>query len=286
MRRVLFQSRLDGRSDDYASVEAGLKAFAANISPDKTTVEVATAVHAACYARLSTEDPYRKIKANADIVADRLVPCAQAYVDASEDRMDAVLLVSAVGNIMDFGSAAQAIDDPEEFEPIFDRLVSEGLGLYDKEVISSLIMGARSILFFFDNCGESQLDRILIRELRKKGKKVTGVVRGKSILGDVTAEDAERSGLAMDLDKLLDTGKFFVGVDWGSMPEGLVSEVLVSDLIIMKGMANYESVSDIQIPIPIIHILRAKCIPVADSIGVPQGTNAVFAVLNGRRMGE
>ena len=286
MRRVLFQSRLDGRSDDYASVEAGLKAFAANISPDKTTVEVATAVHAACYARLSTEDPYRKIKANADIVADRLVPCAQAYVDASEDRMDAALLVSAVGNIMDFGSAAQAIDDPEEFEPIFDRLVSEGLGLYDKEVISSLIMGARSILFFFDNCGESQLDRILIRELRKKGKKVTGVVRGKSILGDVTAEDAERSGLAMDLDKLLDTGKFFVGVDWGSMPEGLVSEVLVSDLIIMKGMANYESVSDIQIPIPIIHILRAKCIPVADSIGVPQGTNAVFAVLNGRRMGE
>ena len=206
MRRVLFQSRLDGRSDDYASVEAGLKAFAANISPDKTTVEVATAVHAACYARLSTEDPYRKIKANADIVADRLVPRAQAYVDASEDRMDAALLVSAVGNIMDFGSAAQAIDDPEEFEPMFDRLVSEGLGLYDKEVISSLIMGARSILFFFDNCGESQLDKILLRYLRAHGKRVVGMVRGKPVLNDVTEDDARRSGLDKELDLLLTTG--------------------------------------------------------------------------------
>ena len=63
-------------------------------------------------------------------------------------------------------------------------------------------------------------------------------------------------------------------------------EQVCACLIIMKGMANYEGVSDVQIPIPIIHILRAKCAPVAASIGVPQGTNAVFAVLNGRRMGE
>ena len=286
MKRVLFQSRLDGRSDDYASVEAALKAFAENISPDKTTVEVATAVHAAAYSKLSTEDPYRKLKVNADAVADRLTPRAQAFVDGSEDRIGAALLVSAVGNIMDFWSNAQAIDDPAEFEPMFDRLVSEGLGLYDADVISSLILGARSILFVFDNCGESQMDRILLRELRRSGKHVTGVVRGRSILSDVTAADAERSGLATDLDKMVDTGKFFVGVDWSAMPDELKAEVLVSDLIIMKGMANYEGVSDVQIPIPIIHILRAKCAPVAASIGVPQGTNAVFAVLNGRRMGE
>jgi uncharacterized protein with ATP-grasp and redox domains len=286
MKRVLFQSRLDGRSDDYASVEAGLKAFAENISRDKSTVEVATAVHAASYSKLSTEDPYRKLKVSSDAVADRLTPRAQAFVDAAEDRLSAALLVSAIGNIMDFGSTAQAIDGPEEFEAMFDKLAAEGLGLYDQEVISSLILGARSIMFVFDNCGESQLDRILIRELRKNGKRVTGVLRGKSILNDVTVADAERSGLDMDLDKMVDTGKFFVGVDWSTMPDELKAEVLVADLIIMKGMANYEGVSDVQIPIPIIHILRAKCIPVAESIGVPQGTNAVFAVLNGRRMGE
>ncbi|MBR4225249.1 MAG: DUF89 family protein, partial [Candidatus Methanomethylophilaceae archaeon] len=114
MKRVLFQSRLDGRSDDYASVEAGLKAFAENISRDKSTVEVATAVHAASYSKLSTEDPYRKLKVSSDAVADRLTPRAQAFVDAAEDRLSAALLVSAIWNIMDFGSTAQAIDGPEE----------------------------------------------------------------------------------------------------------------------------------------------------------------------------
>ncbi len=139
-------------------------------------------------------------------------------------------------------------------------------------------------MYVFDNCGESQLDRILIRELRKNGKYVIGVVRGKPILNDVTKDDVERSGLAMDLDEIYDTGKFYVGIDWENAPEETKNAVASADLIIMKGMANYESVSDLTIPVPVIHILRAKCVPVARSVGVPQGTNAVFAVLNGRRM--
>ncbi len=284
MKRVLFQARLDGRTDEFASVEASLKAYAQSIDPAKTTSEVGTAVHEASYATLSTDDPYKELKESADVIADRLVPHAQRIVDASEDRIRAAMLVAAVGNIMDFGSNAQAIDDPKEFEPIFDDLLAQGFGLYDEKLISSLVEGARKVVYAFDNCGESQLDRIFIRELRKSGKHVTGVVRGKNILNDVTREDAVRSGLVDDLDELVDTGKFFVGVDWSDLPEPLEKAVENADLVIMKGMANYECTSDESIPVPVMHILRAKCVPVAKSIGVPLGTNVVFAVQNGRRM--
>ena len=41
-------------------------------------------------------------------------------------------------------------------------------------------------------------------------------------------------------------------------------------------MGNYESLSDEPLPVPMAHILRAKCVPVADSIGVPVGTNVVL----------
>ncbi len=286
MKRVLFQARLDGRSDEYASTEAGLRALAINIGPNKTTSEVGTAVHAAAYSKLFTEDPYRMLKINADKIADKLSTRAQEYVDSSDDRLRAALLVSVVGNIMDFGSNAQAVDAPEEFEKMFDDLIAEGLGVYDEEIVQSLVNGAMDVLYFFDNCGESQLDRILIRELRKNGKKVTGVVRGKSILNDVTRDDAVRTGLDADLDELLDTGKFYVGLDWSDVPEKLQAALSTTDLIIMKGMANYECSSDKAISVPIVHILRAKCKPVSESAGIPIGCNAVFAVLNGRRMSE
>ncbi|MBR2092668.1 MAG: hypothetical protein IJ904_01225, partial [Candidatus Methanomethylophilaceae archaeon] len=57
-----------------------------------------------------------------------------------------------------------------------------------------------------------------------------------------------------------------------------------TNLIIMKGMANYECTSEMAMSVPIIHVLRAKCKPVSESAGIPIGSNAVFAVLNGRRM--
>ncbi len=284
MKRVLFQARLDDRSDEFASVEAGVKALAKSISASKTTSEVGTEVHAAAYSKLSMEDPYRKLKVNADAIADKLSFRAQKYVDESDDKLRAALLVSVVGNIMDFGSNAQAVDAPEEFEKMFDDLIAEGLGVYDEEIVQSLVNGATNIAYFFDNCGESQLDRILIRELRKNGKHVTGVVRGKPILNDVTKADAVRTGLDTDLDALLDTGKFYVGVDWQHIPVELNDALNSTNLIIMKGMANYECTSEMAMSVPIIHVLRAKCKPVSESAGIPIGNNAVFAVLNGRRM--
>ena len=284
MKRVLFQARLDESADEFASVEAGLKALAVHIDPGKATTDVSTAVHEAAYSKLPTDDPYREMKIRADRIADGLSQRAQHFVDSSEDRIRAAFLVSAVGNIMDFGSAAQVVDSPEEFETMFDDLIAQGLGLYDEGLIGSLIAGAGRVVYFFDNCGESQLDRVLTRELRRNGKHVTGVVRGKSILNDVAREDAERSGLASDLDEIVDTGGFYVGVDWSHIPAPLEEALSGSDLVIMKGMANYECTSEVSLPVPVIHVLRAKCIPVSRSIGVPRGVNAVFAVLEGRRM--
>ncbi|MBR4504242.1 MAG: DUF89 family protein [Candidatus Methanomethylophilaceae archaeon] len=284
MKRALFQCRLDDRVDDYSAMEACAKAMAKALGPDKTTSEVGTAVHEASYAKMLTEDPYKKIKVSADNIADGLAMRAQSLVDNSENKFGMALLIAAVGNILDFGIDARTVDSPEDFGERFDAFMAEGLGLYDEELINSLLLGARRITYVFDNCGESQLDRILIRELRKNGKHVIGVVRGKPIFNDVTKYDAERSGLAMDLDEIYDTGKFYVGVDWENIPEDTKNAVLSSDLIIMKGMANYESASEKTLSVPVIHILRAKCVPVAKSVGVPQGTNAVFAVLNGRRM--
>jgi len=274
MKRILFQSRLVPGSDERTSVENGLKVFAERFSYDKKSVDLATEVHRASYAVLG-KDPYHDLKVRADIIAEKFMGMAQDYVDSSDDKLRACLMVSVIGNIMDFGSTG-GIDNPEQFEPIFQKLIDQGLGRDDSERIRAVLDKPGTIVYMFDNCGESQLDKIFIRYLRAHGKRVVGMVRGEPILNDVTYEDAIRSGLDKEVDLLLTTGTFYVGIDWRDVPEDLMKEIENSDLIIAKGMGNYESLSDEVLPVPVVHVMRTKCAPVAESIGMPLDQNVVY----------
>ncbi len=274
MKRILFQSRLSEGSDERSSVEDGLKALAENFDYGTKSVDVATEVHRASYAVLG-KDPYHDLKVRADDVAAGFMDLAQSYVDGSEDKLRACLMVSVIGNIMDFGSTG-GIDSPEMFRPLFQKLIDQGLYRDDSDRIEALLDRPGTIVYMFDNCGESQLDKILIRYLRSRGKRVVGMVRGEPILNDVTMEDALRSGLDRELDLLLTTGTFYVGIDWRNVPEELMREIEGCDMIIAKGMGNFESLSDEVLPVPIAHVLRTKCIPVAQSMGMPLDQNVVY----------
>ncbi|WII08199.1 ARMT1-like domain-containing protein [Methanomassiliicoccales archaeon LGM-RCC1] len=274
MKRILFQSRLVPGSDERSSVENGLKVFAEGFSYDKKSVDLATEVHRASYAVLG-KDPYHDLKVRADIIAEKFMGMAQDYVDSSDDKLRACLMVSVIGNIMDFGSTG-GIDNPEQFEPIFQKLIDQGLGRDDSDRIRAVLDKPGTIVYMFDNCGESQLDKIFIRYLRSHGKRVVGMVRGEPILNDVTYDDAIRSGLDREVDLLLTTGTFYVGIDWRDVPDDLMKEIGNSDLIIAKGMGNYESLSDEALPVPVVHVMRTKCAPVAESIGMPLDQNVVY----------
>jgi len=275
MKRILFQSRLVEGADERRSVQRGLEVFAEEFDYGSKSVDIATEVHRASYDVLG-RDPYHELKVKADEIAGRYVDLAQRYVDASDDKLRACLMVAVIGNIMDFGTP-RAIDDPEQFESMFQELLDQGLGRDDSDRIRDVLDRQGTIVYMFDNCGESQLDKILIRYLRSHGKRVVGVVRGEPILNDVTREDAERIGLDKELDLMLDTGTFYVGIDWRKVPEALMEELRGCDLIIAKGMGNYESLSDEDLPAPIVHVLRTKCAPVAESMGLPLDQNVVYA---------
>lgn len=274
MKRVLFQSRLNEGSDEKTSVENSLKAFAESFDYSRKSVDVATDVHRASYAVLG-EDPYLDLKVRADEVALQFMDLAQQYVDSSDDKLRACLMVAVIGNIMDFGSAG-GIEKPEQFVPIFQELIDQGLGWDDSDRIRGILDKPGTIVYMFDNCGESQLDKILIRYLRAHGKRVVGMVRGKPVLNDVTEDDARRSGLDKELDLLLTTGTFYIGIDWSDVPDDLMVEIRGCDIIIAKGMGNFESLSDEDLPVPIAHVMRTKCRPVADTIGVPLNQNVVY----------
>lgn len=283
MKRVLFQSRLISDPNEFRTMKTALDTYSAGLSADSCSAEIATKVHSVAYASMGCSDPYRTMKIDADAVAERFVTAAERFVDGSDDRFAAAVRVCIIGNIMDFGSGI-AIDSPEEFASVFDSLLGQGVGSDDTPRLRELVDSSETVLYAFDNCGECIFDKILIRELKSMGKRVVCVVRGTPILNDVSMEDAVRAGIDRECDRIVSTGAFAIGFPPEVSDAGLAEELSQAGIMIAKGMANYESLSEYDYGVPVAFLLRAKCGPVARSLGVEVDTNVV-RVLDRRTSG-
>ena len=273
MKRILFQARLLGNGCEEEAVRAALQAYAREYRPGRNSAEVATEVHRAAYAVMKA-DPYLKMKIESDKIASQYLDEVTDYVESSVDPFSAAVRVAVIGNIMDFGTPF-AIDGPDQFGSRFSEMLAQGIGSDDTTRFKELLAHSKNVLYFFDNCGESVFDKLLIRQIKMMGVRVVGVVRGEAILNDVTHEDAVRIGLDRELDRIVTTGGFMIGTALAKAGGDLKEELSKTDLIIAKGMANYESLSDQNAGIPKVHILRTKCSAVARSLGVPEDINVV-----------
>ncbi len=274
MKRILFQARLAGTGHEFESVKECMALYSDLMVPDICSADIATKVHALSYRIMEDPDPYLQMKKDADRIAGGYLDRVQEFIDGSEDRFKAAVRVCLIGNIMDFGNGI-AIDSPEEFGAVFDSLLAQGVGSDQSDELKRLVEKSDTVLYAFDNCGESQFDKLLIREIKSMGKRVVGIVRGAPILNDVAYEDALRIGLDRELDRIVSTGEFAVGFPMELHDSDLLEELDRADLLITKGMANYESLSGRDLGLPIAFLLRSKCEPVAASLDVPVGTNVV-----------
>jgi len=239
---------------------------------NKQSIKIWTKVHEKVNEVLETEDPYRELKRRSNEIAMKMYPKALEYYEKSEDKLRAAELLSIIGNVLDFGVG---VNSPEEFEKLFQSLIDEGIGYDDTDKLKKHLRG--HVVYITDNCGEIVFDKILIREIRKYADRITLLVRGEPILSDATREDAIFVGLDKEVDEIRDTGMFAVGIDMDRASEELKKLLYSADLIIAKGMGNYEALSESDLR-PIAYLLRTKCDPVARDIGVPKGTNVVKLV--------
>ena len=270
--RVRFESEL---SAPDRAIEA-LLAAAAEIGkscPNDVSAEMATRAHRAAYEALGTDDPYAEQKRLSNEVALRLLPRAREMYEASApgDNLRTAVLLSIVGNVLDFGIEG-GLSDPASLEEAFEDLVGQGLGRDDSDRMAALLVPGTNVAYLTDNCGEIVFDQILLEELRGMGCRVTLVVKGDPILTDATRADVEELGLEDKVDKVMDTGPLAVGVDLTTVPIGTREAIEGADIVISKGMANLESLSDTDIR-PIAYLLRTKCDPVAGTVGEAKDIN-------------
>ncbi len=230
--------------------------------------QIASAMHREAYAMLDTPDPFAALKEES--MREAIAVCREVRGDLSGFRD--FVLASIIGNTFDYGVKGHSVTS--DFLSYFRQEFEAGLAIDDTSRISRLLS---RVVYFTDNCGEIVFDRLLLEELYRQGSSVTLAVRDAPILNDATIEEAKALRLGRFVRTITTTGcGCELGVRLDCMPEKLATAIDDCTLIIAKGMANYESLSEYSGLPPVAFLMAVKCEPIAEDVGVPRGSKVAM----------
>ncbi len=135
------------------------------------------------------------------------------------------------------------------------------------------ISTSKRIAYALDNAGEAVFDSLLVRWLCSQNKEVAVIAKGRPFETDVTATDVERLQLSAffkgaKLRFTCDANPVFLS-ESRALLEGV-------DLVIAKGLANYEGFLESPVDTPTALLLKVKCPVLADKLSKPQGSYVVL----------
>ncbi len=270
LKRCQYEADLIDESKKVKVTEEALRLLDKYFEEGVVSAEVATHVHGRVYEILDTDDPYSELKEKSNEAAENLLPKAEEFIKRSEGIKE-VVLVSIAGNVLDFGYRDD-YDSPDYLTREFENIIEEGLGYDDTDRMEEILKDGQNVVYFTDNAGEIVFDTLLMKKIKEYDVHLSVMVKGEPILTDATMEDALEYGIDKIADQLDTTGGYAVGVDFDILPDNIEEKLTESDLIICKGMANWESFSESDYS-PVAYLTRSKCHPVADSMEVPYEVN-------------
>ena len=273
IRRVLFEAEESDPSRAKDAVRNAAMMLGELFGENVCSATVAAKVHRETYRLLGDDDPYSDLKRKSNEVVLELHPAAQRFVGSSKNRLRDAFLCAVVGNVLDFGIGT-GYDHPSKLRKEFRNLLDEGFGHDDTPKVKAILRKAKKVVYLADNCGEVVLDRLALKEIKRLGRDLTFVQKEKPILTDATLADIKGLGIEDIVDEIAEAPGFAVGIDLGSLKGPFGRMLRDADLIIAKGMANFESLSETDIA-PIAYLLRTKCSPVAENMGLEKDINAV-----------
>jgi len=268
LSRIEYECRLSTRDRrKIRQVLAGCHALLDTYrgSPHPASI-VASAVHHRAYGLLGDPDPYRHIKEASTLEAIRACQAVRQTLSSFRDYA----LASVIANTFDYGVLTHRVT--EDFRTFFDDEFRKGFFIDDTARMADC---ARDVVYFTDNAGEIIFDRLFIEHLSATGSYVTVAVKGAPILNDATLEDAEKAGLSR-IACVTHTGSGDIGVNLRKVPPGLLVAMDQCSLIIAKGMANYEALTEYRGLPPTAYLMAVKCPTIAESVGVPEGSLVAF----------
>jgi uncharacterized protein with ATP-grasp and redox domains len=230
---------------------------------NETAPEIAFRMHQHAKNITGIQDPYVRLKEQYNEFAKEIYERIneEKWLDYAEDRFDMACRLAIAGNIIDF-SVGLKLEQSDIVKSIEDSIKYDIFGA-GTTALREAVDKSTNIMYIADNSGEIIFDKFLLENL--PADKVTYVVKGGPIVNDATMQDAISTGV-VDLVKVIDNGHCAQGTILKDCSSTFKDAFSKADLIISKGQANFETLSDIKDK-TIFYLLRAKCNSVALAIG-------------------
>jgi uncharacterized protein with ATP-grasp and redox domains len=253
------------------AINQAMKILEEGFSYDQLSIALATKIHKVIREVTGNSDPYRVMKEREMTLASELYSELSSPAKRSnlyEDGLRGFLQLAAVANALDFFKDLDSIKDD------FRKPVS--FVIDDSDRLEAKLTDARKVLYLADNAGELYFDLPLVKRIRQFAK-VIYVVKPSPVQNDLTLEDVRRYGMEAEFGEIMSTGIASPGIVFSLASSQFKREFELADLIFAKGMGHYEALSELPSEGKFFCCLKAKCQPVADSLGVP--LNSYVAIL-------
>jgi uncharacterized protein with ATP-grasp and redox domains len=218
------------------------------------------------------KDPFIKDKATARKNIEKFAKKIEKYIGGMRDqkkRFIEACRFTALANITEIMAPINfGIKNESDFSATF--------GIDDSERLYEMAKRAKRILFLTDNYAEALFDLIFLKELKKvtNAKLVIGASK-EPVDDDLTLDDAKKIFKEIEC-KFKNTGNSF-GIWWERAPKGILKEIKKCDLIIAKGLAAYETLTERDVSKgKTFFLFVAKCKPISKELGVDLGKGVIY----------
>jgi len=248
------------------------------------TVIIATRLFRLVKKLAGNDDPYRNEKMKANRLGMKLYEELKGKLKllSGTERYMFSVKAALIGNSLDLGVASYT---PPPIHKIAEEMKMVKVHYEGHLRLLEILKSKPTILYLLDNSGEAALDKLYSEELRRRGAYVIAVVKKGAFQNDVTTSEVEELKLDESFDSIVDTGTDGASIILEEVSpkfRNLLEEV---DVIISKGMAHYEYLTEIEklLNKPVLYMFKAKCTPIASSLKVSTGSYvALFKLINSR----
>lgn len=250
----------------YKKVAEEFSKMENNITP----VEMADILYTVVEEQTGVRDVFYNEKKEANEMAMKIMDYIEKDPDSNDWPLKMYAKLSALGNQIDLGSHDVDLESIEK--EIISKALELTFGLDEFENFENRLKKAQTLLFILDNAGEAVFDKLFMKKIKEYYPDITiySAVRGRTILNDVTEQEAAFIGLE-EVSKVIDSGSMYPGVVIGKTSKAFSRIYDKADIIISKGQGNFEGLSNDGVE-KLFFCLMVKCETISKYIGIPKGS--------------
>lgn len=241
--------------------------YLSHVDFNKTNPEIIGDIFRLLKEHLACDDPYKDIRKHYNEMFIEKRDEFRTFINQSDYSFERAMMLSIISNIIDFNPTHHFQID--EILKSFSHIEQMKLIINHRKALIEDIQQSKTLLYIGDNCGEICFDYLFIEKIKEINPDIhiTFVTRGAPVVNDSIEEDAYFVGID-DYADIINNGDDSLGTVLTRVSDEFLKNYQAADIVISKGQANYENLSEEDKNI--YFLLMTKCHVIAEKIHVPE----------------